>query len=172
MHHVLLPTVKQSAFVLAVPTSLLTAPTALPAATLPELLYQQTVYIITANPKPMPIYDLRHHDSGQWGRFEVPMNIWLAAENKPDTQHWACICQVLGEEDTEHWSSWKISNEDHRNPDIVWDKWEIHIKTAMAKKPEIYGAAGSDVYNNIRPQPGTGISSLGQRVNTIATKCT
>ena len=90
------------------------------------------------------------------------MEIWLAAESKLDTQHWARICQPLGDKVTEHWTSWVISSEDRKNP-ASSGEWQAYIS--------MYWAFRLDICNDIRQQPGEEIHSLGQRVMVMMVKC-
>ena len=46
------------------------------------------------------------------------MEIWLAAENKQDAQHWACICQALEDESRECWDPLEASQRGQGEPRI------------------------------------------------------
>ena len=82
------------------------------------------------------------------------MENWLTAENKPDAQNLAYICQALGDESTECWTLGRFPEWTGKPHNWSGMNGTNISKLPSQKNTERYRAARSEVYNDIRQQPG------------------
>ena len=122
---------------------------------------------MASNTLPYPTFDWKSSDQlRSFDIFQAKAELWLAGEKVEKELQYTKIVLMLGDEGLSRWSKFKLSDDDKKKPDTVFQKFKDSLGKDIS-----FRTARATLYNSFRQQKGETAAELDVHLSQLIDEC-